>query len=125
MPVISREEVTKMKQVSSFILYSGMEDNMNTLADLLEEIEILAKNLNAESSDFDVEKVRNYMSTIQTYISLMDAAGQILKNRKGIREPTDLVVPNNMLVAENTVHWIDERLTVNKTREAEILTLIR
>ena len=81
-----------MGQYSSYVLKTQMEANAKVLHGLFGNVEILAKGLTAESSEFDVGKVTSHMSTIQTYTSLMDAAGQILTNRKGIREPRELVV---------------------------------
>ena len=84
----------------------------------------MAKALNAESSKYDLGKLENHINSMQTYTSLMEGAGQILVTRKNVREPALLIVPDDILVADDLEIWIEEKLTVNSTRETELMKLV-
>ena len=49
---------------------------------------------------------------MKTYTSLMEAAGQILVTHKNVRDPAKLVVPNDILVAEDLEMWIEAKLSI-------------
>ena len=125
MPVIDRVEITNMRASTSYELRTGMEANLPILMGLFGNVEILAKALNAESSKYDLGKLDNHVNSMQTYTSLMEAAGQILVTRRNVREPELLIVPDDILVADDLERWIEEKLTVNSTRETELVKLVR
>ena len=113
MPVIDRDEITGMRAYSSYVLRTQMEANVPVLKGLFGNVEILARALTAESSQYDLGKLENHINSMQTYTSLMEAAGQILVTRKNVRDPALLVVPNDILLAEDLEMWIEEKLSIN------------
>ena len=125
MTCTSIQQFAEMKETSSHILYSQMQDRGDIITALLKDIGILVKALSAKSSNLDLEKIEEFMRSIQTYVGLMHSAGQILKSRKNIRDPEHMIVANDMPVAQNIVQWIDEVMITNKTNESETLGMLR
>ena len=125
MTITSIQQVNEMKETTSHILYSQMQDHADILTELLKDIGILVRALSAKSSNLDLEKIEEFMRSIQSYVGLMHTAGQILKSRKNVRDPELMVVANDMPVAQDIILWIDEVLVTNKTNERETLTLLR
>ena len=125
MTCTSIQQLAEMKETSSHILYSQMQDRGDIVTTLLKDIGILMKALSARSSNLDLEKIEEFMRSIQSYVGLMHSAGQILKSRKNLREPDQMIVPNDMPVAQNIVDWIEDVMITNKTNESETLNRLR
>ena len=125
MTCTSIQQFAEMKETSSHILYSQMQDRGDIVTTLLKDIGILMKALSARSSNLDLEKIEEFMRSIQSYVGLMHSAGQILKSRKNLREPDQMIVPNDMPVAQNIVDWIEDVMITNKTNESETLNRLR
>ena len=78
----------------------------------------MAKALDENSSKYDLDKLDSEIDNMKTYLSFIEAAGQILLTQKGVTDPARLMEPNNILEVADLELWINQTLTESTPDEA-------
>ena len=66
-----------MKNATSYELRNGLQENSPTHKNVMNKVETLAKALDQNSLKYDLDKLDSEVDNMKTYLSLIEAAGQL------------------------------------------------